>query len=331
MGHIMVKGFVSVLIFSAAMMTGGSVQADGRYGDPEGVREVLWHKEDFFVRIEKQDNLRGRKPPRNQHPYRELTAEGVVAALSTVLIQDSPGDRPQLLFSQRALDILATYIPEGLEKARPDEDITFAIKSWHEQLLTFATPLVLTGRAFIQDGVLNIILGEFRAPNKVTQSYAELSVLNKDPHRYPYIPGLRSYRVNNDKYILSVTGDGVYHASGRPQDWLMFTPSSYSAFSRPLEALTEEISGDVVDELEQRKAKRLKARKVDKKDNQSAAELRRLREELARLKKRVDGETSKRRSAASEARLKALERMRERGLISEEEYERKRNEVLKEL
>ena len=331
MGHGIVKGFVSLMVCLTAMMMGVSVKADGRYGDPDGVREVLWHQEDFFVRIEKQDNLRGSKPPRNQHPYRKLTAEGVVAALSTVLIQDSPGDPPQLLFSQRALDVLATYIPEGLEKARPDEDITFALKSWHEQFWTFATPLVLTGRVFIHNGVLNMILGEFRAPNKVSQSFAELSVLNKDPHRNPYIPGLRSYRVTNDKYILSVTGDGVYHASGRPQDWLIFTPSSYSAFSRPLEALTEEISGDAVDELEERKAKRLKARRVEKKDNQSVAELRRLQEELARLKKRVDGESSKRRSAASEARLLALERMRERGLISEEEFERKRNEVIKGL
>ena len=319
-------GVVAMAIFAVlpcVVEAGG-----GRYGNPDGVRGVLWHRDDYFVRIEKQDRLRnGDAPPRNNHPYRQITAEGVVAALSNVLIQEDASDPPQLFFSQRALDILATYIPEGLEKAKPNEDVTFAVKSWHEKALTFATPLVLTGRVFVRDGALNVILGEMRPPNKVSQSYAELRALNKDPRLHPYTPGLRGYRVRN-KYVLSAVGDGIYHAPNRPQDWLIFTPSSYSAFSRPLQAITEEIRGDAVEDLAKRKARRLKPRA---KGTQSAEELRRLRDEVTRLKKRVDGETSKRRSAALEARLKALERMRERGLISEEEFERKREDVLKDL
>jgi len=323
------KRFFGLIAMAFFAVLPGVVEAGGgRYGDPGGVREVLWHRDDFFVRIERQDRLRnGDVPPRNDHPYRQITAEGVVAALSNILIQENPSDPPQLFFSQRALDVLATYIPEGLERAKPNEDVTFAVKSWHEKALTFATPLVLTGRVFVRDGALNVILGEMRPPNKVSQSFAELSALNKDPRLHPYIPGLRGYRVRN-RYVLSAVGDGIYHAPNRPQDWLIFTPGSYSAFSRPLQAITEEIRGKTVEDLEQRKARRLKPRKAE---TQSADELRRLRDELSRLKKRVDGETSERRSAALEARLQALERMRERGLISEEEFERKRKEVLKDM
>ncbi|MBC6497832.1 MAG: SHOCT domain-containing protein [Alphaproteobacteria bacterium GM7ARS4] len=290
---------------------------------PQG-SQVLWTKDDFFVRLEPQDRGAGGKtPPPNDHPFKQITAEGIVHAFSKIVVQKNRDDVPQLLFSQRALDVLATYLVEGLEEATPRQDVTFAVKSWHEKILTFSSPVVLTGRVFMREGQLNLILGEIRTPNRMSRSHAELSALNRDIRLYPYIPGKRFQR-RSMPLTLSVLGgeEGIYTAPGRAQEWLIFSPQSYATLRRPLRELTGERAEELV---RQRKNVPIPVRGRDS----SQEEVQRLRDEVSRLKD--DSDSPEGRSRAAEQRLEALERMRKRGLISEDEYEQKRKEAVQGL
>lgn len=281
----------------------GGEAAQGQ--DPS--KEVdVWTKGDWFVTLEPQDKTAGTPPP-NTHPL-TISPARIRTALSAITVTGQRR-RKNRLFNEESLETLSVYLSTGLAQAGPGQDVVFAIGTFQRRVLGVRTDLAATGRVFNNRNGLNIIIGELRVPNQRYDSEAELKALNKDTRLHPYIPGLRGIRQRQTvRLSLPPRQTGVFTKSKKRPDWFIFTeegllPTMTATPGQPGAAIS---GGD---------------------------ELARLRREVETLKTRVGGGVAKpgQGEATLETKLTALKDLRDKGLISAEDYEKKRQELLKGL
>jgi len=144
-------------------------------------RRLLWQSRDQFVALEQQDAGATGPALLNEHPA-ELTGEQLAAQLAALQFRATEHDAAEPLFSRETLETLVPQLLLGLRQATPGEDLTFAVIGLHEALYGLARePRVTTGRIFITDGRLNLIVGLAR------QDVNE----REDRRLAPFIPGSR--------------------------------------------------------------------------------------------------------------------------------------------
>ncbi len=275
------------------------VKSTGKNG---AATTVLWRSGDYFIRIEPQDQTAGRPPP-NQHPI-EINRDRLRGALGLVRFRASSRDNWQPLFTKENLQILGAILEEGLAKARPNQDVTFALESWHRVLLGIRSDDVITGRIFYANNRLNLIFGKIGPSNKQSDSQAELSARNKDIRLNPYVPGLRGIEVKNDIQLSAPPGSGVFRPAGlKRHDWLVFDQKTLALQGRTRTAPRggAPSSGGI-----------------------GSSALDDLRQEIENLKKRLGEEEDD----GINRRLSVLQRLRDKGLISQEEFESRREKIL---
>lgn len=187
---------------------------------------VLWEDGDQFVRIEKQDEVGGQRPAPNSHPV-EFRPMQIRAALERVYF-DLPGMVKQgSLFNPPEMNTLSVWLANGLKRARPDEDVTFLIhtrtKGWFGGYT--GAPQITTGRVFYKNGILNIIFGAVR-----DSTFAQRYEIN--PTVVPV--GYRDKSILANTGLSAEPGSGVYRPRGRADrvDWLVFFPEAYNAGPR---------------------------------------------------------------------------------------------------
>ena len=189
---------------------------DNKFYYKSGYQRVQLHSENNNVR--------------NIHPVKidPLRVEG---ALKLILTKYGP--RAESLFQDNKILPYSIAISEALEEAKPNQDVVFTLEGWYKKK-SLSDNLVTSGRLFYNKNGLNIIFGSVMRKGSISETDPLLaSGINPDLKRNPYAPGSR-YQTFKSKYTLTtIPNSGAFRpkeARGRV-DWLVFTPKALRARS----------------------------------------------------------------------------------------------------
>ncbi len=267
--HHFISLFCSLL--SLLMLSSASPASEGRQ---------LWHSRDQFVALEQQDARSTGTLQPNSHPV-EIPPDRLTAILASIEFSSAESAKPEQLLLSESLELLVPQLVQGFRKAAPGEDVTFAIIGLYKTSLGFArTPKVTTGRAFYNDGRLNIIFG-----------FAQKDFNEREDRRLsPLTPGKREEALDGGWKLLPQPRRNGYTLVRK--DWVTFS-DAWRAAVAPLPVATQNAPS----------APSIPAQPVKQTiDTRKPAE-----------------------------RLATLNELKEKGLITAEEYRAKRQEILNEL
>ncbi|MEJ2761718.1 MAG: SHOCT domain-containing protein [Gammaproteobacteria bacterium] len=280
--------------------------------------KMLWQSgRNLYIKLVDQEG--GAKP--NDQPV-TLDVRKVANALKSLHIRGkyAKGGEPKMVFSAGQAQLLGQYLAKGLQKARPDQDIVFALARQHLGFLNESTSYYLAGRAFYVDGKLNVIIGTYnRAEDKFKERTSQS--MGAGEVKYYFDNGSRGSKSGFKKPVI--ISNGVSTHPGR-KDWL--------------ELNVDEASKAYLAQQRQQPAEEAQAGKPASSGNNAALqqqleemaqERREMRVELARMRKEM--KESSKGSRTVEERLKTLDSLKQKGLISDEEYKQKRKEILNDL
>lgn len=248
--------------------------------------------------------------PPNDHPA-TVAASDIERMLASLRLRytDQETDTPPVpVFNDEQVEILGQAFATGLEEATPSQDIKFSIIGAHRLSPdAFARRnRVTAGRVFFREGKLNIIFGELQSPYRKKNIYGRL-----DQDFYPREYGSRTVPAERESVLVASTASSLREDAGGPRyDWVIFDPGMAGALpppgSSPAQTTQPEESIPVPEPRQSRPAP-TPADPVADDTAESAG------------------------SGDIEQRLKTLKRLREKGLVSEEAYRQKVDEILEEL
>ncbi len=284
------------------------------------VKSTIWELNEQYVRLVQIED----DAPRNDHPV-ALDAIEVEQALASLQLWLEGGvfrdEESITVYPRKQAALIAGYVTEALAKAAPDEDVTFNVRGYTDVMLSLVREREwTTGRVFFRDGKLNLIIGEYgkrvdKGKKNVEGSFGIIDDF-RDVH---FQVGSRNHRGKMDGRI--VTTEGVeLGGDGDPRpDWIVIevadAAEAYRQAQVPAAVRKEEI-----------KAKEAAARLT--------LERRQMREEMARMRKELKQMQQAGGGGAGESvetRLARLQQLREKGLISDEDFERRKDEILSEI
>lgn len=197
--------------------------------------EVLWESGAQFVRLEPQDSPKEGTWAPNSQPVK-FSREWIRGALRLILVKQSPKDDAVPLFTDENIHVLGRYLEEGLAKARPDQDVTFAVAIGRTALLELLKePKVTTGRVFFAGNQLNLIFGSILRDGSMDGGNPKTVIEYHDgtrntvskydgPWLKPYTPGRRDISMKQSVILSTPPQSGVYRAAGVNRvDWLVIT------------------------------------------------------------------------------------------------------------
>ena len=265
---------------------------------------VLWSGNDQWVKIEPQDDPAALP---NDHPV-QLGTETITNALGALQVRlvdsDTGTETQRSVFTRNELGILAPQVASGLAKAGPRQDVTFSTIGSHPLAAggLMKDPGVNAGRFFYQDGKLNVIFGELQSNYRKKNVYGQRSE-DFSPRRQ----GSRS-KATKQKWTLQGLPGVEFHSTndgGMRNDWVAIDTavagSQTLAAPQPSESPPRQAASVPVATATAPAA----ATEPAPKTGTSNANL--------------------------EQRLQKLKDLKEKGLISEEAYRAKMQELLSEL
>jgi len=279
--------------------------------------DVIWEAgKNVFIKYAEQDNSNFGQ---NDHPV-ELKVEEIHKALGSLKILENDrtdsDQEQQSVFTVDQIDMLSQYLAKGLTKAKPNQDINFALeKTFKKSFGLKSDRLFVAGRAFYKDQKLNIILGDY---DRATDEGFEAAY---DPThvgivRYHFDHGRRTKSSKGfRKPIITVQGvENKQLKETRRSDWLVIDLKLASEASdlRASMLKTEE---------QARKREELK----ELLGSEEASPI----QPAAAVPATVPAIVPATRSF--EERLTTLNQLRDKGLISDEEYAIKRKQILEDL
>jgi len=259
----------------------------------------IWKSLDEFVVLAPQDALAGDATPRNDEPI-VIEPAKLAAALAKLRVHEGKGvPETTPVFESDAARRLAGPLSTALERATADQDVLFAIDMSQRAALLGSKPVSVAGRAFYQNQRLQLIIGELHV-STIPPEYKNYPIGYPKPDRrlHPHQTGERAKEAHYDPAAAFETGDdvslSVQHGKVR-SDWLVLNVAALAAGELPAAAPTTVSMGNATT------------------PSAGAA--------------KPSGSAS----PSIEERLLRLKRLREQDLITDEEYKRKRNEILDQL
>jgi len=261
----------------------------------------IWKGVDEFVVLAPQDALSGNAVPRNDQPV-VIEPANLAVALAKLRVHEGSAPEAVPLFDNSAARKLATPLSTALSRAAADQDILFAVEMLQKAAIFGSKPVSVAGRAFYQNQRLHLIIGELHV-STVPSEYKNYPIGYPKPDRrlHPHQTGERSREAHYDPAAHFETGDEVslFMQGGKLRpDWLVLNVSALAAPDQRA-AATATIAPAVT--------------------SQNA------------LPASAGAARSSSASPSIEERLQRLKRLREQDLITEEEYNRKRSEILDQL
>ncbi|MGI9284968.1 MAG: SHOCT domain-containing protein [Pseudomonadales bacterium] len=287
--------FFTLLIFSPGSVFAASIFKNG---------DVIWEAgNNVFFKYAGQDKA---SFGNNDHPVK-LNAKELSAVLGLLKVQEEDHrvseQELEPAFSVQQTNMLGRYLAQGLGNAKPNQDIIFAMEKSGSRLRGLTTDqYFVAGRAFYKDNKLNVIIGDY---DRLRDEGYEAAY---DPThvgivRYNFDHGSRSKSSNGfKKTIVKTIGvENKRLKNAQRHNWLMID------MNVALEADADKT------------AMREKEEKVKK------------RKELEEILGSEETIGSKKATPSLEERFTTLKRLKEKGLITEEEYAQKRKQLLNDL
>jgi hypothetical protein len=227
---------VLLVLVALGLVAGCATLNRNQEGDV--IVKTVWKSREQYLQIVKQAPPAGHSIPPNAHPA-DIPADRLRNALESIETR-LPGKEKLLpLFNDAELVVLSENIHEALAAAAPDEDITFAVIGDFPVLMGIVKePMVTTGRVFCADGRINIIFGDVVRYLKP----------NEDRRLYPFVSGSR-FKETTSSWTLSAKPGAETFAMKRG-DWITFplvspampassaTPAAASRTVTPVPAAT---------------------------------------------------------------------------------------------
>lgn len=293
--------------------------------EPKGV--YVFQAGQQYVKIVKREKGEGSnaQPVRLTPQQVRTVLEGIKVRKDTGLLSENNEQVP--VFVESEISTLSAAISRGLEQAKADEDLIFVVIGMHEGILT-KEQIGISGRVFYEDGKLNLIFGEFKSLSGVSEEKARNLAAGcgdcpVDERTNPFKIATRSDAGKMDDPIAITEGleFKTYDNKLRP-DWLVLDVNK-------MVAAAEKIKNKLPPALEKEQARaQAEAAKAN-------LERRQMREELARMRKEIDQMRANGGSASGgesiEDRLATLDKMKKKGLITEEEYATRRKQLLDQI
>ena len=288
------------------------------------VTSTVWERKEQYVRAVLQDEDAAGKPPPNDHPVHLLQDE-VRDALTSLELWVEGGffrdEEAVRVFDGMQLNLLAQYIVEGLAVAKPNEDITFNVRGYGRVAFDIAKERFWTaGRVFFVDGKLNLIVGTYQVKKDRGLRNAEAAYgVMEDYKLMNFQPGRRAKQSKMPGRIVSNAGVTPHDdGSGPRPDWVAIDIAARVADYRDSLIPVEEKKHD--------QKLKAEAAKLTLERRQMREEMAHLRKELKEIQQRGGG------SAQSvEDRLATLQRLKDSKAISEQEFEKRRAEILQDI
>lgn len=305
--------FKSILFLSLVFLFSNSVIAE----------EVFWKSGmNLYIKTTDQDRYADGQNIPNQHPV-SLNPTQIRNALNNIYVWNKSfftgalkDNEAETVFSEEQARLLGNYLAAGLQKASSREDILFALTRRKKGFLFTKDTTYTTGRAFYVNDKLNIIIGEFdRLGDKFKErAYASSGI---SEIQYSFKHGKRAKRSGFKEAIIISDGLSTRTVNDKNRtDWFVIDVKLASAAF-----LAEQGGGEPADSIDDEKYNKESAR--------AAKERREMRLEMARLRKEMKQAQAE--GGSVEERLQKLDSLKEKKMITNEEYEAKRKEILSEI
>lgn len=283
--------------------------------------EVLWRSgANLYIRLTDQDQSKKDVTPPNSHPAR-LNANQVTNALEGLEAWSGGGffkkKELRTLFSLQQARLLGQYVSAGLAKARPDQDIVFVLARSEKKYFVLQNTGYTGGRVFYLDGKLHLIIGDFDNEGDRFQETVERSHGVTETKQY-FKHGRRVKSVGFKGTIVGRAGIEA-HVDGKRtrRDWIEIDLEQAATVY-----LAEKAQQTAPEETASSAAMQAEAAKL-------ARERREMRLEMAKMRKEMQSSPGGDNSGQTiEQRLLTLKELRDKELISPEEYQQKREEIL---
>jgi hypothetical protein len=266
---------------------------------------VLWSANDQWVKIEPQDDPAALP---NDHPA-QLDSAAVSNALAAlrlrVVDEDTSAESYRPVFTAAELRDLAPRIASGLAKAGPRQDVTFSTIGSHSLAAggLVKKPGVNAGRVFYDDGKLNVIFGELQSGYRKRNVYGQVT-----EDFTPRQQGSRTKAEEHKWALVARPGVELHSVDGAVRaDWVAIDSTVAAqalAAPQPGKATAGQSASAPVAESAKAPAAPAAA---------------------------AAGAAAGKSSADVEQRLRTLKDLKDKGLISEEAYNARMQEILSEL
>lgn len=287
--------------------------------DKPTVTATIWEQNEQYVRLVTIED----KAMPNSHPV-SLDPVEVEQALASLQLWTKGGvfrDEQSLpVYPKGQAATIARYVVDALKKASPGEDATFNLRSYADVLLSVGREREwTTGRVFYKDGKLNLIIGEYQkridkgkknveGSFGVTEDYRDVNFDIAGRRNKGHMPG----RIVNTA--------GVEHGGTDRADWVAIevlkAAKAYRDAQMPVATRKEE-------------------EKVRNEAAKLTLERREMREEMARMRKELkilqDSGAGKVTAQSLEERLAKLQQLLDKGLISADDFKRRKAAILEEI
>lgn len=293
--------------------------AVGFFGDDD---DVIWQvaPNNYLKYSEQRVSSFGK----NEHPV-ELDEKELTNALNSLVFQDKnllQGEVLNSVFSTAQIKILSNEVSEGLKNAKPEQDIIFVLPGLSKKMFVLTRKSFIAGRVFYKQGKLNIILGEYNMErNEAFEQVIDPGDTEIIPYNFNF--GNRAKSSNRFKAnIVGVPGIQQKDVGGKiRKDWFVIdiklASDTYIADKNKKEA---PIATNAEKELQRQSA-------------QIAKQRREMRAEMARMRKQMEQNNSSGGASAKsiEERIATLDQLLEKDLITQQEYNNKRKQILNDI
>ena len=292
---------------------------DGLFEKDE-ISATVWQLKEQYVRLVKSE--KGSEP--SDHPIllERLEVEQALASLQLWVeggvLRD---EEATTVYPRKQAALISRYVTDALKHAEPDDDVIFNVRGYTDVMLSLAKEREwTTGRVFFKDGKLNLIIGEYQKRIDKAQKQVEASFGIIDDFRDVYFqPGSRKRKGKMPGRIITTEGVELYEDGKIRPDWVMLEVAKAAEAYR-------EAQTPVAIRKEELKAKAEAAKLT--------IERRQMREEMARMRKEIKNMQSGPGSISIESletRLANLQDLHTKGLITDDEFKRRKEEILQEL
>lgn len=203
----LISGLSFIISISACATGRGEIPGDSR-------QTVIWQSRDQFIRIAPRETVTDASTAGNDHPA-QLPIPVLRRILARPTVTDPESGMQVPLFTATEVGLLAEHVATALERSGQNEDIIFAVYGYHSALMGLAREeRVTTGRIFLKEGELNLILG-----------MVQQKVDNREDRRLaPFLPGSRFSPARLDVKVSS--GATASITTLKRGDWLVFKLNS---------------------------------------------------------------------------------------------------------
>ena len=309
----------TAVLYLFLLLYAGIVRADllPNFGTND---EVLWRSgANLYIRLTDQDQSKKDVTPPNSHPV-QLNAHQVTNALEGLEAWSGGGffKKKELrsLFSLQQARLLGQFISAGLAKARPDQDIVFVLARSEKKYLVLRNTGYTGGRAFYLDGRLHLIIGDYDNEGDRFKETVQRSHGVTETRQY-FKHGRRAKSVGFKGTIVGRAGIEA-HVDGKKtrRDWIEID-------------LEQAATVYLAEKAEQAPEETVTSAAMQAEAARMARERREMRLEMAKMRKEMQSSPGGDNSGQTiEQRLLTLKELRDKDLISSEEYQQKREEIL---